>query len=100
MIHYRVSDLFPSQSTLTNFYLKKPSDRLLIVVTSVDVIKVSIINIYCATSRKVAGSIPDGVTGIFRSHNLSARTMVLGSTQPLDRNENHKYVPGVKVAGG
>ena len=29
----------------------------------------------CATNRKVAGSIPDGVT--------SDRTMALGSTQPL-----------------
>jgi len=38
---------------------------------------------HCATSRKVAGSIPDGVTGIFHSHNPSGRTMALGSTQPL-----------------
>jgi len=29
------------------------------------------------------GSIPDGVIGIFHSHNLSDRTMTLGSTQPL-----------------
>jgi hypothetical protein len=35
------------------------------------------------TSRKVAGSIPDGVTGIFRWHNPSGRTMALGLTQPL-----------------
>ena len=38
---------------------------------------------HCATSRKVAGSIPDGVTGIFHWHNPSGRTMALGSTQPL-----------------
>jgi len=38
---------------------------------------------HCATSRKVAGSIPDGVTEIFHWHNPSGRTMVLGSTQPL-----------------
>jgi len=37
----------------------------------------------CATSRKVAGSIPDGVIGIFHWHNPSNRTMTLGSTQPL-----------------
>jgi len=37
----------------------------------------------CATNRKVAGSIPDGVFGIFHSHNPSDRTMALGSTQPL-----------------
>ena len=38
---------------------------------------------HCATSRKVAGSIPAGVTGIFHLHNSSGRTMVLGLTQPL-----------------
>ena len=37
----------------------------------------------CATSRKVTGSIPDGVIGIFHWHNPSNRTMALGSTQPL-----------------
>ena len=37
----------------------------------------------CATHRKVAGSIPGGVIGIFHGHNPSDRTMVLGSTQPL-----------------
>jgi hypothetical protein len=38
---------------------------------------------YCAANRKVAGSIPNGVTGIFHSHNPSGRTMALGLTQPL-----------------
>jgi hypothetical protein len=38
---------------------------------------------YCATNRKVAGSIPDDAIGIFHSHNPSDRTMALGSTQPL-----------------
>jgi len=38
---------------------------------------------HCATSRKVAGPIPDGVTGIFHWHNPPGRTMALGSTQPL-----------------
>jgi len=37
----------------------------------------------CATNRKVAGSIPAGVIGIFYWHNPSDRTMALGSTQPL-----------------
>ena len=36
-----------------------------------------------ATNRKVAGSIPDGVIGIFHWHNPRDRTMALGSTQPL-----------------
>ena len=34
-------------------------------------------------SRKVAGSIPDGVIGIFHGHNPFGRTIALGSTQPL-----------------
>ena len=34
-------------------------------------------------NRKVAGSIPDGVIGIFHWDNSSDRTMILGSTQPL-----------------
>jgi hypothetical protein len=36
-----------------------------------------------ATSRKVAGSIPNEVTGFFNRPNSSSRTMALGSTQPL-----------------
>ena len=44
-----------------------------------------------ATSRKVAGSIPDCVTGIFHSHNPSDRTTALGSTQPLNKNEYQEY---------
>jgi hypothetical protein len=38
---------------------------------------------HCATNRKVAGSIPDDVTGFFQGHNRSGLTMALGSTQPL-----------------
>jgi hypothetical protein len=38
---------------------------------------------HCATSQKVAGSIPDCVIGIFHLHNPSGHTMALGSTQPL-----------------
>ena len=36
-----------------------------------------------ATRRKVAGSIPDGVSGIFNWHKTSGRLVALGSTQPL-----------------
>ena len=38
---------------------------------------------HCATSRKVAGSIPDCVIGFFHWHNPSGRTLALGLTQPL-----------------
>jgi len=37
--------------------------------------------IHCVTSRKVAGSIPDGAIVIFHRHNPSGHTMALGSTQ-------------------
>jgi len=41
----------------------------------------------CATNRKFAGSIPDGVIGIFHWYNHSDRTMALGSTQrPTEMN--------------
>jgi hypothetical protein len=36
---------------------------------------------HCATSRKVASSIPDGVIGIFHWHNPSDSSLALGSTQ-------------------
>jgi len=52
-----------------------------------------------ATSRKVAGSIPDVVIGIFHWHNPSGRTMALGSTQPLTEMSNRNISWWVKVAG-
>jgi hypothetical protein len=38
---------------------------------------------HCATSRRVAVSIPDDITGIFHWHNPSGRAMALGLTQLL-----------------
>ena len=52
-----------------------------------------------ATSRKVAGSIPDGDIGIFYGHNLSGHTMVLGSTQPLTEISTRNIARGVKAGG-
>ena len=54
---------------------------------------------HCATSRKIAGSIPDGVIGIFHWHNPSGRTMALGSTQPLTEMSTKNISWGVKAAG-
>ena len=48
----------------------------------------------CATNRKVAGSIPDGVIGIFHSHNPSDRTTALGSTQPLTEMSTRRISGG------
>ena len=42
----------------------------------------------CATKQNVAGSIPEGVIGIFHRHNPSDRTTALGSTQPLTEMTN------------
>jgi len=54
---------------------------------------------HCATSRKAAGSIPDGVIGIFHWHNPSGSTMALGSTQPLTEMSTRNNSWGVKSAG-
>ena len=54
---------------------------------------------HCATSRKVAGSIPDGVIGIFHWHNPTGHTMTLGSTQLLIEMSTRNISWGVKAAG-
>jgi len=54
---------------------------------------------HCATSWKVAGSIPDGVIGSFHLHNPSGRTMALGSTQPLTEMSTRNISWAVKAAG-
>jgi hypothetical protein len=50
----------------------------------------------CTTKRKVAGSIPDGVIGIFHWHNPSGRTMALGVDSASNRNEYQEYFLGGK----
>jgi hypothetical protein len=54
---------------------------------------------HSATCRKFAGSIPDGVTGIFHLHNPFGRTRALGSTQPLTEISTRNIFWGVKAAG-
>jgi hypothetical protein len=57
---------------------------------------------HCATCRKVAGSIPDGVIGIFHLHNPSGHTMALRLTQPLTEISTRNISGGgggVKAAG-
>ena len=51
---------------------------------------------HCTTSQKVAGSIPDGVIGIFHWHNPSGHIMALGSTQPLTELSTGNISWGVK----
>jgi len=54
---------------------------------------------HCATSRKVPGSIPDGVIVNFHLHNPSGRTMALELTQPLTEMSTTFTSWEVKVAG-
>jgi hypothetical protein len=51
---------------------------------------------HCATSRKVAGSIPDVVTGIFHWHIPSGRNIGSGVDSVSNRNGYHKYFIGSK----
>jgi len=53
----------------------------------------------CATSWKVAGSLPDGVMGIFHWHNSSGRSLALGLTQPLTEMSTRNISWGLKAAG-
>ena len=53
----------------------------------------------CATIRKGAGSIPDGVSGIIYGHYPPSRTMALGLTQPLKEMSTRNISWGVKAAG-
>jgi hypothetical protein len=47
---------------------------------------------HCATNRKVARSIPDGVIGIFHWHNPSGHTMALASTQtPMEMSSRNIF---------
>jgi len=48
---------------------------------------------HCATSRKVAGSFPDGASGIFYWHNPSGRTMALRSIQSVTEMSKSKGLP-------
>jgi len=51
------------------------------------------------TSRQVAGSIPDGVTGIFHSYNPYSHTVTQRSIRHLTEMITRIISWGVKVAG-
>ena len=53
----------------------------------------------CATNRKVAGSILDGVIGVFHWHKPSDRTMALVVDSASNINEYQEHFLGVKAAG-
>ena len=49
-------------------------------------------------ARQVAGSIPDGVIGIFHWHNPSDHAMAVGFIQPLTEMSTRNISWGVKAA--
>jgi len=53
----------------------------------------------CATNRKVAGSIPDGVIGIIHFHNHFRSHYGPGVYSASNRNEYQEYFLGVKASG-
>ena len=75
----------PTDNTyqLLYIYIIPPDDGLQICLKHVEVAAVAQWLMCCAMNRKVAGSIPNGVNGIFHWHNPSDRTVALWSTQPL-----------------
>jgi hypothetical protein len=54
---------------------------------------------HCASSRRLAGSILNGVIGIYHWHNLSDHTLVLQSTQTPREMSTKSISWGVKAAG-
>jgi hypothetical protein len=54
---------------------------------------------YCATNRKVAGSIPAGVSGIFIDIKSFLSQYGTGVNSVSNKNEYQEYFIGVKAAG-
>jgi hypothetical protein len=54
------------------------------------------LTLHYATNLKVAGSIPDEVTGFFNWRNPSGRTVALGSIQPLTEMSTRYLLGGKK----
>ena len=57
------------------------------------------LHLHCATGRKIAGSIPDGIIGTFLWLNLSGRTMNLGLNQSLTEMSTRGILREIKAAG-
>jgi hypothetical protein len=53
---------------------------------------------HSSTSKKVVGSIPDGIIGLLHWHNPSGRSMILRSTQPVREMSTRNISRVVKAA--
>jgi hypothetical protein len=74
--------LFSSKRNRKSLFYKVVSCNIMQVIGILGTAVAQLLR-YCATNRKVAGSIPADIIGFFRWHNPSDRTMALGSNQPL-----------------
>ena len=72
--------------------------RILILYTSTSAHRSSTVVKVLCYKLEVAGSIPDGIIGIFHLHNPSDRIVVLGSTQTLTEMSTRSIYWGAKVA--
>jgi hypothetical protein len=90
--------------TLLSIYFQDMAYRLLLHVEGANVSLENFIQLcswlrHYATSRQLVGSIPDGVTGIFRWHNHSGRILFLGKTRALTEMSTRNISWGLKAAG-
>jgi len=82
-LHSLHSYIFWRNSTILRQYSPSLKPFIVKLITSMTSSLLVHCTSHCATSRQVAGSIPDGVIAIFHSHNPSGHSVALGSNQPL-----------------
>ena len=94
-------DIESEESSFATFPLSKPSStpQQFWKLKSCLLARGGVVVKALCSIRQVAGSIPDGVIGIFKWHNPSGRIMALGSTQPLTEMSTRCISWGVKAAG-
>ena len=80
--HMNIMDIWFNQGAFTRMASKEGTQPTLISHSN-DRWQQSTVWFQLDACTFCAGSIPDGVIGIFQWHNSSGRTMALGSTQPL-----------------
>ena len=78
----------------TRWLVNMRHDNIQLIFTFVGTAVAQWLRCYATKNGKVAGSIPNGVIGIFHSHNPSDRTMALGSTQPLTEMSTRSFYWG------
>ena len=88
--HFRLLMIAPLENRMYFFPCLTASEHSSADLRSEFETKICITKKHRATSRKFAGSTPNGVIKIFHWRNPSGRTMALGSTQPLTEMRTRK----------